>query len=282
MYLEHFGFSQQPFSLTPNTSLFHALPSHIEAIQTVLAALQMGEGITQVSGEVGTGKTLVCRMLMTQLPTHFDLAYLPTPACSGIELKRSLAKELSLLPNSDHALLTEQIQDELISRRLKGQSVVVLLDEAQALSDDALEAIRLLGNLETEQEKLLHIVLLGQPELDQRLAQHQLRQLRQRITFRAVLRPLTLAETVAYIQHRLYQAGYTDMVFNLSICRAIWYASGGTPRLINQLCHKSLLATFCEQQYIVSKKEVLMAIRDTLGAKQPKWSFPILWGWSHS
>ncbi|WP_305841383.1 ExeA family protein [Photobacterium leiognathi] len=282
MYIDHFGFSQQPFALTPNTSLFHALPSHIEAIQTVLAALSMGEGITQVSGEVGTGKTLVCRMLMTQLPAHFDLAYLPTPASNGTELKRALAKELNLTPSSDPVLLTEQIQDELITRRLNGQSVMVLLDEAQALPDDALEAIRLLGNLETEQEKLLHIVLLGQPELDQRLAQHQLRQLRQRITFRAVLRPLTLAETIAYIKHRLHQAGYTDMVFSVPLCRAIWRASNGVPRLINQLCHKSLLATFCEQKYIVSKKEVLMAIRDTLGARQPKWSFPVLWGWSHS
>lgn len=282
MYLEHFGFMQPPFSLTPNTALFHALPPHLEAIQTVLAALTMGEGITQVSGEVGTGKTLVCRMLMHHLPDHCDLAYLPTPACDGVELKRSLAKELAIPTLDDPLLLTEAIQDTLIARRAKGRAVVVLMDEAQALPDDALETIRLLGNLETEHEKLLHLVLLGQPELDQRLSQHHLRQLRQRITFRAQLRPLTLAETIAYIQFRLSQAGYSEMLFSVSLCRAIWRASNGIPRLINQLCHKALLATYCEQKYQISKKEVLMAIKDTLGANQPSWSFPMLWGWKHS
>jgi MSHA biogenesis protein MshM len=280
MYQSHFRLNQAPFALTPNTSLFHALPPHLEAIQTVLSALEMGEGIIQISGEVGTGKTLVCRMLINQLPERFDLAYLPTPAMNGHELRAALANELNLSRDGDNTILTERIHDELIQRKSQGKTVVVLLDEAQALPDEALEVIRLLGNLETEQEKLLQIVLLGQPELDQRLAQHNLRQFRQRITFRANLRPLDLAETISYIEHRLQQAGCYKILFSLSDYRALWKSSQGIPRVINQLCHKALIAAYGSNQRKVTSKEVLMAIKDTLSARQPRWTYPVLWGWS--
>ncbi|MCW8330419.1 AAA family ATPase [Photobacterium sp. SDRW27] len=279
MYQSHFGLNELPFTLTPNTSLFHALPPHLEAIQTTLAALDMGEGIIQISGEVGTGKTLVCRMLINQLPPQFELAYLPTPATDGHELRVALAKELNIDAKGDNTTLTEHLQQALIARRAAGKSVVVLLDEAQALSDDALEVIRLLGNLETEHEKLLHIVLLGQPELDQRLAQHHMRQFRQRITFRACLRPLDLAETISYIEFRLGSAGCKQTLFELNQYREIWKASQGIPRLINQLCHKALIAACSANIQSVGRKEVLMAIKDTLGARQPKWTYPVLWGW---
>jgi MSHA biogenesis protein MshM len=280
MYQSHFRLNQAPFALTPNTALFHALPPHLEAIQTVLSALEMGEGIIQISGEVGTGKTLVCRMLINQLPERFDLAYLPTPAMNGHELRAALASELNLSRDGDNTTLTERIHDELIQRKSQGKTVVVLLDEAQALPDEALEVIRLLGNLETEQEKLLQIVLLGQPELDQRLAQHHLRQFRQRITFRANLRPLDLAETISYIEHRLQQAGCRKVLFTQSDYRALWKSSQGIPRIINQLCHKALIAAYGSNQRKVTNKEVLMAIKDTLSARQPKWTYPVLWGWS--
>lgn len=147
------------------------------------------------------------------------------------------------------------------------------------MPDDALEAIRLLGNLETEQEKLLHIVLLGQPELDKQLARQELRQFRQRITFRSELRPLNLAETIAYIEHRLQTAGVQKEVFALPQGKAIWQASDGIPRLINQLCHKALIAAYSENKLMVGRDEVLVAIRDTLGARQPRWTYPVLWGW---
>ncbi|MEH6531993.1 MAG: AAA family ATPase [Photobacterium frigidiphilum] len=280
MYQSHFRLNQAPFALTPNTALFHALPPHLEAIQTVLSALEMGEGIIQISGEVGTGKTLVCRMLINQLPERFDLAYLPTPAMNGHELRAALANELNLSRDGDNTMLTERIHDELIQRKSQGKTVVVLLDEAQALPDEALEVIRLLGNLETEHEKLLQIVLLGQPELDQRLAQHHLRQFRQRITFRANLRPLDLAETISYIEHRLQQAGCRKVLFTQSDYRALWKSSQGIPRVINQLCHKALIAAYGSNQRKVTNKEVLMAIKDTLSARQPKWTYPVLWGWS--
>jgi len=279
MYLLHFGLSELPFTLTPNTSLFHALPPHLEAIQTTLAALEMGEGIIQISGEVGTGKTLVCRMLITQLPQQFELAYLPTPAANGHELRVALARELKIDAEGDNTTLTEHLQQALIARKAEGKSVVVLLDEAQALSDDTLEVIRLLGNLETEHEKLLHIVLLGQPELDLRLGQHHMRQFRQRITFRASLRPLDLAETISYIEFRLGSAGCERALFELNQYREIWKASQGIPRLINQLCHKALIAACSSNTQSVGRKEVLMAIKDTLGARQPKWTYPVLWGW---
>lgn len=279
MYLSHFGLSELPFSLTPNTTLFHALPPHLEAIQTTLAALEMGEGIIQISGEVGTGKTLVCRMLINQLSERFELAYLPTPAADGHELRLALARELNIKADGDNTTLTEHLQQALIARKAEGKSVVVLLDEAQALSDDALEVIRLLGNLETEQQKLLHIVLLGQPELDQRLAQHHMRQFRQRITFRACLRALDLAETISYIEFRLAGAGCRQTLFELGQYREIWKASHGIPRLINQLCHKTLIAACANNTQSVGRKEVLMAIKDTLGARQPKWTYPVLWGW---
>ncbi|WP_299019243.1 AAA family ATPase [uncultured Photobacterium sp.] len=279
MYQTHFGLSELPFSLTPNTSLFHALPPHLEAIHTTLAALGMGEGIIQISGEVGTGKTLVCRMLINQLPEHFDLAFLPTPAANGHELRLALSRELNIQADGDNTTLTEHLHQALIERKGKGRSVVVLLDEAQALSDDALEVIRLLGNLETEQEKLLHVVLLGQPELDQRLEQYHMRQFRQRITFRASLRPLDLAETISYIEFRLNGAGCRQTLFELGQYREIWRASQGIPRLINQLCHKALIAACSNNSQLVGREEVLMAIKDTLGARQPKWTFPVLWGW---
>ncbi|MCG7584297.1 ExeA family protein [Photobacterium sp. OFAV2-7] len=279
MYQSHFGLEEMPFSLTPNTALFYALPPHLEAIQTTLAALEMGEGIIQISGEVGTGKTLVCRMLIKQLPQQFELAYLPTPAACGDELRLALARELAISVEGDNTAVTEQLQQALIERKAAGKSVVVLLDEAQALPDDALETLRLLGNLETEQEKLLHIVLLGQPELDQRLDQHHMRQLRQRITFRACLRPLDLAETIAYIEFRLNSAGCQRELFELAQYRELWKASQGIPRLINQLCHKALIAASSSNAQSVGRKEVLMAVKDTLGARQPKWTYPVLWGW---
>lgn len=279
MYQSHFEMVSAPFGLTPNTQLFHALPPHLEAIEMALAALNMGEGIIQIAGEVGTGKTLICRMLINQLPAHCDLAYLPTPAGSGLELRVTLARELGVDAASDHCLLADQLQQALLARKAAGRVVVVMIDEAQALPDDALEAIRLLGNLETEQEKLLHIVLFGQPELDERLAQHHLRQFRQRITFRSCLRPLDLAETVAYIEHRLALSGCQQPLFELNQYKAIWLASRGIPRLINQLCHKALIAACSENNPIVGRDAVLLAIRDTLGARQPRWTYPVLWGW---
>jgi len=158
--------------------------------------------------------------------------------------------------------------------------VVVLVDEAQALSDEALEVLRLFGNLETEQRKLMQIVLFGQPELDERLASHHLRQLRQRITFSAQLRGLTVAEVVAYIDNRIEKVGGKATLFSLSHKKAIWRASYGYPRLINQICHKALVLSCGDGLAQVSNRQLFRAIHDTYDSCKPKFKSPLLWGWS--
>lgn len=215
MYQAHFGFEQLPFTLTPNTDFFYGLVPHFEAIQTVISALEMGEGVIKVTGEVGTGKTMVCRMLVNQLNDSAALIYLPNPVLSGADLRQAVAKELGLTIDNE-ATLVDNIQHKLIELHNSGLRVVAILDEAQALSDEALETLRLFGNLETEDKKLLQIVLLGQPELDARLEAYHLRQFRQRITFSSTLRPLTLDETVAYIDNRIVKSGGNTELFSLN------------------------------------------------------------------
>ncbi|MDD9157383.1 AAA family ATPase [Aliivibrio sp. S4TY2] len=279
MYEQHFGLKQLPFTLTPNTSLFHGLPPHYEAIQTVLSAISMGEGVIKVTGEIGTGKTLVCRMLMSQLPMNVELLYLPNPVMNGRELRQALAKELWLEQEGDGTALTELIHEKLIDIQAEGKSAVVFIDEAQVLSDEALETLRLFGNLETDYTKLLQIVLFGQPELDERLQQYHLRQLRQRITFSAKLRSLNVNEAVAYITYRMKESGAQVNPFTLSQMKAVWRASSGVPRLINQICHKALLISFSEKLDKVSKKAVFNAIIDTTDTIKPKHYLPKFWGW---
>ncbi|GAB2669078.1 ExeA family protein [Vibrio panuliri] len=279
MYLERFGFSQLPFHLTPNTELFLGLEPHYEAIQVVNSALSMGEGLIKVTGEVGTGKTMVCRMLVNHFEPHIQLVYLPNPALSGDELRQAVASELAV-ECLDKTKLVEQIQMRLVALAKQGKQVVVLVDEAQALSDEALEVLRLFGNLETEQNKLLQIVLFGQPELDIRLEQYHLRQFRQRITFSAKLRALSLDETVAYIDSRLAKAGAKMAVFSVPQQKAIWRASYGVPRLINQICHKSLVLASSQSLNTVTNGDLYHAIHDTFDACKPKFKSPVLWGWS--
>lgn len=280
IYHSYFGFHQAPFNLTPTTALFHGLAPHFEAIQTVLSAVDMGEGIIKVTGEIGTGKTLICRMLINHLNDRLHLIYLPNPILSSLELKQAVAHELSLPNTLDSGSLVDAIHLKLLAIHQAGQSVVALIDEAQALSDEAIEALRLFGNLETEHRKLLQIVILGQPELDERLSQHSLRQFRQRITFSAKLRPLSLSETVAYIDHRLIHSGASAAVFSLSLKKSIWKATQGIPRVINQVCHKSLLLAFMEQKKQVQAEHVYHALYDTFDVRKPKFRFPFLWGWS--
>lgn len=279
MYLEHFGFTQLPFHLTPNTELFLGLAPHYEAIQMVNSALSMGEGVIKVTGEVGTGKTMVCRMLVNHFSEHIQLVYLPNPALSGSELRQAVASELAVV-NYDSTRIVDDIQLRLIELTQSGKQVVVLVDEAQALSDEALEVLRLFGNLETEHKKLLQIVLFGQPELDQRLEQYHLRQFRQRITFNAKLRSLALDETVAYISNRIAKVGGAEDVLSLTQKKAVWRASQGVPRLINQICHKSLVLACSQGRAIVANIDLYAAMHDTFDACKPKYRIPRLWGWS--
>ncbi|MCG9692108.1 AAA family ATPase [Vibrio sp. Isolate22] len=279
MYQAHFGFEQLPFTLTPNTDFFYGLAPHFEAIQTVISALEMGEGVIKVTGEVGTGKTMVCRMLVNHLKDCTALIYLPNPVLSGADLRHAVAKELDLTVENE-ASLVDNIQHKLIELHNSGLRVVAIIDEAQALSDEVLETLRLFGNLETEDKKLLQIVLLGQPELDARLEAYHLRQFRQRITFSSTLRALTLDETVAYIDNRIAKSGGSPELFSLNQKKAICRSSQGIPRLINQLCHKALLLSFSESKKNIDNQHLFSAMHETYDVCKPKFKTPILWGWN--
>ena len=211
MYLEHFNLKDLPFTLTPNTQFFCNLPGHQEAMNVLVFSLKSGEGFIKITGEVGTGKTLLCRMILNQLDDTFITAYLPNPDLSPDGLRRAIAKELGIrgvekLPES---AVIDKITTKLLALRKKGKRVVLICDEVQAMSDVTLEALRLLTNLETESDKLLQIVMFGQPELDARLNQKHLRQLKQRISFAHTLKPIMRNELDEYLCHRLSIAGHT-------------------------------------------------------------------------
>lgn len=266
MYLYHFGLTELPFTLTPNTSFFLALEPHNEALAVLMTALKTGEGFIKVIGEVGTGKTLLCRKLLNEIPEHFVTAYIPNPYLNPDELRRAVAIELGVkqAQRMSVQLLTQRIQNRLLELHAKGHSVVLILDEAQALPEESLEALRLFTNLETETRKLLQVVLFAQPELDQRLAQTEFRQLRQRITFSYQLRAMKAEEVQQYIQHRLQIAGYKGAaLFSASLCKKITKASQGIPRLVNILCHKMLMLSYGQGNYKMTKKQLAAAIKDT-------------------
>jgi len=277
MYLKHFGLSQTPFSLTPNTGFFFGLSPHVEALQVLQTALQTGEGFIKVTGEVGTGKTLICRKLINELPQGFHCAYLPNPYLTPAELRWAVANELGLKYTSeiDQQQLTGLIQQQLLALSAHGHAIVLVLDEAQALPDESLEALRLFTNLETESRKLLQVVLFGQPELDERLKRQAFRQLRQRITFSYSLRPLTWDETDAYIRYRLAVAGYAGQaLFSPKLTRKIAEASRGIPRLINILAHKALMLSFGEGATQVRMAHIKGAIQDTEDASRGSQRWP--------
>lgn len=270
MYLYHFGLKELPFSLTPNTNFYLGLAPHNEALAVLLTALKTGEGFIKVVGEVGTGKTLLCRKLLNDIPEHFVTAYIPNPYLKPDELRRALAVELGVkqAQRISLQLLTQRIEQRLLALHSQGHSVVLILDEAQAIPSESLEALRLFTNLETETRKLLQVVLFAQPELDERLAEKAFRQLKQRITFSYKLRPMNTFEVEQYIQHRLQVAGYKGAsLFSHSIAKKVAKASNGIPRLVNIICHKMLMLGYGEGHYQLSDKHLTRAIEDTEGVQ---------------
>ncbi|RUO18077.1 ExeA family protein [Aliidiomarina haloalkalitolerans] len=273
MYLYHFGFSELPFTLTPNTGFYCGLQVHEEALQVLTTALKTGEGFIKVTGEVGTGKTLLCRKLLNEVSKHFVTAYVPNPFLTPHELRLAIAAELGVefSKDTDTHQLVRHIEQRLLEINKNGQSVVLIIDEAQALPTESLEALRLFSNLETETRKLVQLVLFGQPELDERFAQRELRQFRQRIGFSYKLKTLTEAELKRYVHHRMSCAGYKGAsVFSDKVIHWIFRGSQGVPRVANILCHKSLMLAYGNGRHEVTIADVKAAIADTEGAVMPK------------
>src|SRR5450830_1573272 len=236
MYKSHFGLREVPFSITPDTSFFFTSPHSQEALNTLLVAAKSGEGFIKITGEVGTGKTLLCRKFIATVGPEFVTAYIPNPYLEPRTLMLALADELEVTLEKDvdqHQLL-KSITHRLMDLAREGKQVLLLLDEAQAIPTESLEALRLLTNLETEKRKLLQIVLFGQPELNQHLQANSIRQLAQRITFHYHLGPLTRDDMEYYLAHRLRVAGYTgSRLFSRGAIARLFKASGGIPRLVN-------------------------------------------------
>ena len=284
MYEAFFGLHEKPFALTPNTGFMVRLAPYQACLNLLSVALAEGEGFVKVTGEVGTGKTLLCRALLNQLDSGpYQVAWLPDPALSPSALRQALAFELGVADAillDDHALLAA-LQSRLIELAGQGRSTVLLIDEAQALPPATLEGLRLLTNLETEQRKLLQVVLFGQPELDVTLAREDFRQLRQRITFSYRLRPLDQADAGRYLQERLAVAGYRgETLFPPAVVRLLVRGSGGIPRLLNILAHKCLMAAFGEGKRQVSARHVRRALADTEGSAPAGRAPSLRLGWA--
>jgi MSHA biogenesis protein MshM len=269
VYLPHFHLDRLPFSLTPDTHFFCNSPQHVGALNTALVCLDQGEGFIKITGEVGSGKTLLCRLLLNHLSNseHFLTAYLPNPNIRQEELAVAIAKEIGLILDSQ-TQNAQQLQETLFKRLIhinqEGKTVVLLIDEAQAMPTETLEALRLLSNLEAETHKLLQIVLFGQHELNDKLNSQALRQLKQRIAFSYEIKPLTRTEMGAYVRHRLAIAGHTQgNLFTPKSLNYIYKYSAGIPRVINILCHKALLASYGLGLPAVNMRAVKLAKRDT-------------------
>jgi len=270
MYRSHFGLREPPFGITPDTTFTFSCASHQEALNTLLVAIANGEGFIKIVGEVGTGKTLLCRRFLSTLDDKHVTAYIPNPYLEPRALMLALAEELRLAIDvgvEQHQIL-KQINCALLDFAREGKRVVVCLDEAQAMPLESLEALRLLSNLETEKRKLLQVVLFGQPELDDKLSQESVRQLRQRITFQHCLDALSRKEVEYYVAHRLRVAGYVGQpLFTPRALRLIYRATRGVPRLVNIVAHKCLLVVYGEGGHEVEARHVRMAADDTPSAR---------------
>jgi len=276
MYLAHFGLVERPFGITPDTEYAYSAASHQEALNTLLIALQSGEGFIKITGEVGTGKTMLCRRFLATLGPEYFSAYLPNPALTPLPLLLAVADELGLkLDASEQQFqLIKHINQRLLNLADAGKTVVFCVDEAQTAPLESLEALRLLSNLETEKRKLLHLVLFGQPELDVKLSDPSVRQLLQRIAFHHRMQGLRSDELGHYLTHRLRVAGYRGSpIFTRPALSRLYQYSKGIPRLVNILAHKSLLAAYGEGKVTVGKNHVVEAARDTEGIKVSSWRF---------
>ena len=279
MYLGHFSLKEAPFSITPDTDFFYPHEGAQASLNMLLVALRSGEGFVKVVGELGCGKTVLCRQLLKTLHQEFVTAYIPNPDMGPEDLLRALAAELgtAVVPDASRHQILGALQACLLEHASAGRRVLVCIDEAQAIPVKTVESLRLLSNLETEKRKLLQLVLLGQPDLDDKLARPEIRQLLQRITFSEYLGPMAAKRVPTYLEHRISQAALDDAVdtriFKPRAAMALAHYSGGVPRLINVMANKCLMLAYGEDTQRVTVDHVHLAAKDTPGvvARPPWW-----------
>ena len=279
MYEAFYGFQENPFRLTPDPHYLFLSTNHQEALGHLLFGVSEGNGVVVLTGEIGAGKTTLLRTVVNDLDEHTTVAYIFNPALSDVELLQSINADLGLSADSTSKKdLTDELNRFLLAQQAAARRVVVLVDEAQDLEPSVLEQLRLLSNLETEREKLLHIILVGQPELREILARPELAQLDQRVTLRWHLGPLTAKETAVYVRHRIRIAGEgrETMLFSPASLRQVYRFSRGIPRLINILCHRALLVGYTREEALIRPKVIRQAIwelrRHTTGGPGFRWS----------
>ena len=269
MYTQFYGLNEKPFSLTPDPRFLFLSESHREALAHLLYGIEQGEGFIAITGEVGTGKTTLCRALLQRLGPETEVAFVFNPNLSGDELLRAVSIEFGLITEGySRADLNDQLNQFLLQTSRDGRRALLIVDESQNLDPATLEEIRLLSNLETSSSKLIQIVLFGQPELDEMLDSRGLRQLRQRITVRWTLSPLNAAETRDYVRHRLKIAAGRDCnIFTEKALREVQRRAGGIPRLINVLCDRAMLAGYSAGNPTMEPQAINQAAREILGAR---------------
>lgn len=279
MYLQHFGLRELPFSLTPNTQFFLNMASYHKAYNMLMVSLANTEGFIKIIGEVGTGKTMLCRKVLNTLEDdkeHYVTAFIPNPVLSPKGLFLAFAEELNIEIDQDvgHHRLLKAITERLVEMSAQNKLVVLFIDEAHAMPEQTLEALRLLTNIETEQVKLFQVVLFAQPELDELLAQRSLRQLRQRITFSFEIEALDRDGIERYVSHRLATAGYNGpSLYTKRALNYLYKVSGGIPRVVNILCHKALMVAFGKGERTVQIDHLRSAAEDTDGIELPGYNY---------
>jgi general secretion pathway protein A len=270
MYKEYFGFKELPFSIAPDPRFLFMSGQHREALAHLIYGINVEGGFVMLTGEVGTGKTTVCRCLLGQLPENTDIAFILNPKMTVEELLAAVCDELGIgYPEGNRSIkvFIDHINAYLLAAFAKGRKTVLIMEEAQNLKPDVLEQVRLLTNLETDRQKLLKIIMIGQPELKEMLSRPDMRQLSQRITARYHIGPLPKAEISAYVDHRLLLAGVRRKLFPNSIINKLYRLSGGVPRVINVICDRALLGTYVHGKNCVDKKTLIRAAHEVFGEK---------------
>src|SRR2546430_8621567 len=268
MYATYFGLTERPFSLAPDPRYLYLSDAHREALARLLYGLGEGGSFVQLTGEVGTGKTTVCRALLEQLPPDVDVAMVFNPRLTSIELLAAVCDDLRVpypVGTTSLKVMVDALSRALLDAHARGRRTVLIIDEAQSLSGAVLEEIRLLTNLETTKEKLLQVILIGQPELAEPLARRNLRQLAQRVTARYHLRPFTEEETRAYVQHRMEVAGQRQPVFEAGAVRVAHRLAHGVPRRLNTICDPALLGAYAAGPTRVTAPILRRAALEVLG-----------------